>query len=104
MPDLELMPTAVTNILALPSITLVPERESESQLGTRPTKYLVVLLTRQQHRVCGFSFIDVVRFTRERRLVHFHVVARDDDAVGGQQVSILHLRAIRAIERNSVQQ
>ena len=35
--------------------------------------------------------LDQVRFARQRRLVDFQIVRLHDDAIGGQQVAVLHL-------------
>ena len=46
----------------------------------------------QQHRTALFdAFLDVIRFARERRLVDLEIVGLEQNAVGRDRVSVLHL-------------
>jgi hypothetical protein len=44
------------------------------------------------YRVDFESFLDVIRFAGQRRLVHLEVVALQNDAVGREKVAIFDLK------------
>ena len=48
-----------------------------------------------------FAFLDVIGFSRQRRFVHFQVVALDENSVGRQQIAILDLtKGKKAMKRH----
>ena len=52
--------------------------------------------TGEQHRISSFALFDLIRFARHGRLVHFQVVALNEDAIGRQQIAVFHLHIIES--------